>query len=81
MRAVYYNADLSARAFEVLKDHGNGMVDIGTGKTLVVGGAQVVNEPKAGCVTLGEDVPAAKETPPASAPAETAGEAKAKKAK
>ena len=56
-KAIYYSEILEPKAFDVLKDNGDGTVDIGTGKVLVVGKAKVVTVPAAGCVTLGAEVP------------------------
>lgn len=60
-KATYYNGNLEPKEFEVITDHKDGTVDIGTVgtgpddkpvKTVVVGKARVCDEPTAGCVTL-----------------------------
>jgi hypothetical protein len=56
-KAIYYSEILEPKSFDILKDNGNGTVDIGIGKVLVVGKAKVVTVPAVGCVTLGTDVP------------------------
>ena len=53
-KATYYNDLLQGKTFDVLKDHGDGTVDIGTGDVVVVGRVKVVAEAKPGHVTLGE---------------------------
>lgn len=50
--AVYYNEYLEAKTFDVLKDNGDGTVDIGLGRVLAVGKVKVVEKPAVGCVTL-----------------------------
>ncbi len=56
-KVLYYDENLQPKEFTVLKENKDGTVDIGTGKTLVVGSAVIVQKPTAGCVTLGEEVP------------------------
>lgn len=56
-KALYYDENLKPKAFDVIKDNKDGTVDIGNGKTLVVGKAKVVDVPAAGSVTLGVEVP------------------------
>lgn len=82
MKAIYYNENKEGRVFDVLSKRDNGTLDIGSreSKTIVVGGVEVVTEPKIGCVTLMEDAPpseASETSPLDKAKAELLGKTKA----
>ena len=47
-KVLYYNANKDATVFDVLKENGDGTVDIGTGGKLAVGSCKLVVNPTPG---------------------------------
>jgi hypothetical protein len=66
LKAVYYNASLEGKTFDIMKHHADGTVDIGTGDKVVVKSCPVSEEAKHGYVTLGAEplAPREKQVPP-----------------
>ena len=56
-KALYFNENLAAKEFDVLREIGNGTVDLGVGETLVVGRCPIVKAPQVGCAILGTEIP------------------------
>ena len=47
-KVIYFDANLKGKAFDVLKEHEDGTLDIGTGKTVVVRKCALTDNPKHG---------------------------------
>jgi len=51
-KAIYYDANLNGKVFDVLKENKDGTVDIGTGDTVAVKSCVLVSDPKHGHAIL-----------------------------